>query len=167
MLISSIRSIEDVVYFLYGSKVVAKLPTTGMYSLLPGDSEVPCFVHLNMEKVRQLRMRAAGVNPEHNETVPAFHSSRKRYKAIHPSNRFEDPFIAAVLMAMAQQQRASLTRLRLKNAAHNGEPSSTAQLAQSASSAPPPQGKVYKVGSNLFPFPPFLTTYLPMQRFAP
>jgi hypothetical protein len=88
---------------LFNQRPVAKLETDGLFA--PSPKAPATLAFLNLDTVAQWRSKSVPM-PKSNRMNPPVARIRKRRQAqIQPSKKFHDPYIVAVLIALAQAQR--------------------------------------------------------------
>jgi hypothetical protein len=88
--------------FSFGERVVAHVQLDGVYSVNP-DEAIFAFFHL--ESLNVGREASLSKKPHKRENEPVARLRDKKLRARQPENAFEDPFIVAALIALAQAQR--------------------------------------------------------------
>jgi len=88
--------------FSFGSRLVAKLPTNGVFSPSGTDSIAPIIAYLDPECVRSRRNVSIKVSGDNRPNPPIARLRWKIQCRLNPIKEAEDPCIAAVLVALAQ-----------------------------------------------------------------
>ncbi|KAK3358785.1 hypothetical protein B0T25DRAFT_531157 [Lasiosphaeria hispida] len=88
--------------FNFGSRPVIKLPTNGVFSLSGTDSAAPVMAYLDLEAVRSRRNASIKVSGDNRPNPPIAGLRQKIQRRLNPIKEAEDPYIAAVLVALAQ-----------------------------------------------------------------
>ncbi|KAK5651149.1 hypothetical protein OQA88_13243 [Cercophora sp. LCS_1] len=86
----------------FGSRPVVKLPTNGVFSLSGTDSVAPVMAYLDLEFVRSRRNASIKVSGSNRPNPPIARLRRKIQRRLNPIREAEDPYIVAVLVALAQ-----------------------------------------------------------------
>ncbi|KAK3363711.1 hypothetical protein B0T25DRAFT_470005 [Lasiosphaeria hispida] len=91
--------------FRFGSCPVVRLYTDGVFSLSATDSAIPVMAYLDLEAVRLRRNASVKVSHGNRPNPPVARLRQKIQRLLNPSKEAEDPYIAAVLIALAQCRR--------------------------------------------------------------
>ncbi|KAF5000395.1 hypothetical protein FDECE_11215 [Fusarium decemcellulare] len=91
--------------FCFDQHVTVTLQTDGTFSCSSSRSTAPNLAYLDLEAVGSRRDNSVKI-PSCNRVNPPIASLRqKRQRRLRPTNEMEDPYIATVLIALAQQRR--------------------------------------------------------------
>ncbi|RSL97464.1 hypothetical protein CDV31_013016 [Fusarium ambrosium] len=91
--------------FYFDQHVAVTLQTDSTFSCSSSHSTAPNLAYLDLEAVGSRRDESVKT-PSRNKVNPPITSLRqKRQRRLRPPNEMEDPYIAAVLIALAQQRR--------------------------------------------------------------
>ncbi|KAI1194969.1 hypothetical protein F5X97DRAFT_309521 [Nemania serpens] len=85
--------------FDFKRQTIATVPTSGIFAPC---SNTATFAFLNLACVQSERDRSIGLSMSRKLVGPVRRIRRKRQQRLQPSNEAEDPYIAAVLIALAQ-----------------------------------------------------------------
>jgi len=96
------HSFRSDLLFSFGSCPVATLPTNGVFSLSGTDSVAPVMAYLDLEFVRSCRNESIKVSRCNRPNPPITHLRQKIRRRLNATMEAEDPYIAAVLVALAQ-----------------------------------------------------------------
>ncbi|KAK0701115.1 hypothetical protein B0T21DRAFT_134619 [Apiosordaria backusii] len=88
--------------FSFGSRPVVNLTTDGVFSLSRTDSAAPVMAYLDIEAVRSRRNTSIKVSGGNRPNPPIARLRQKIQRRLNPIKEAEDPYIAAVLIALAQ-----------------------------------------------------------------
>jgi hypothetical protein len=80
-------------------QTVATVPTSGIFS---HRSNTASFAYLDLEYVGSERDKSIGLSMSKKLEGPVWSIRKKRQRQLQPSNEAEDPYVAAVLIALAQ-----------------------------------------------------------------
>ncbi|KAK1749576.1 hypothetical protein QBC47DRAFT_395580 [Echria macrotheca] len=86
--------------FRFGQRVVDTLPTDGLFSCSPSSSDPPTLAYLDLGTTAQRRNRR--IVPRTKPNPPMARLQQIHTRRLRPKKETEDPYIAAVLIAMAQ-----------------------------------------------------------------
>ncbi|KAK1749611.1 hypothetical protein QBC47DRAFT_418833 [Echria macrotheca] len=112
-LVPGLKHRRDGIQFLFGRRAVADLPCSS-FSYTPQSPSQPTppahLVYLDlsdMERCRRSKLLGAPPPPgiPRRRNLPLTRRSEKQLRRIRPGKRYEDPYIAALLIALAQDQR--------------------------------------------------------------
>ncbi|PYH90342.1 hypothetical protein BO71DRAFT_487183 [Aspergillus ellipticus CBS 707.79] len=88
--------------FYFNRKAVAHIPTNGIFSSGP---VTPSLALITFDTIQLLR-REYICRPSYTRfNAPVHRIQQKKLASIKPPNRAEDPYIVAILVALAQKQR--------------------------------------------------------------
>ncbi|KAK4202194.1 hypothetical protein QBC40DRAFT_46356 [Triangularia verruculosa] len=87
--------------FQFDRRVVASLETDGVFSPAPTP---PRLAYLDLEATQLRRDNSVPFIRSRRPNPPAVRLQRKRRRRLRPAKDIEDPYIAAVLIALAQEQ---------------------------------------------------------------
>ncbi|KAJ5253819.1 hypothetical protein N7524_010999 [Penicillium chrysogenum] len=92
--------------FYFNRRAAVKLSTDGVFS---NNSVAPSLAYITFDKIQSLRKKHVYMPPYKrvNEIVnaPGLRVRQKRLDSLEPQNPAEDPYIVAILIALAQEQR--------------------------------------------------------------
>jgi hypothetical protein len=88
--------------FSFGKHVVAHVQLDGVYSV---DPKKAIFAFFNLESLNMGREGSLSKKSHERESEPVARLRDKKLRARQPENAFEDPYIVAALIALAQAQR--------------------------------------------------------------
>ncbi|PLN79115.1 hypothetical protein BDW42DRAFT_173584 [Aspergillus taichungensis] len=91
---------SDILSFYFNRQHAAHLVTDGIFSSSAAPSSV---AFITFDTIQSLR--ANHVQPHKSKSVPVLRQRRKRLQLLDPPNPAEDPYVLAVLIALAQNQR--------------------------------------------------------------
>ncbi|KAI1367161.1 hypothetical protein F5Y08DRAFT_337039 [Xylaria arbuscula] len=98
----SIQPNQSQLLFKFQQQSVATLPTSGIYS---HPSKAPTIVYLDLDSIKRHRDQSIeALKRKGRVDRPGYRIKQKRRRQLQPSNEAEDPYIAAVLIALAQGQ---------------------------------------------------------------
>ncbi|KAK4233944.1 hypothetical protein C8A03DRAFT_38310 [Achaetomium macrosporum] len=120
---SGYRAVEFNAGFRFGQHTLVPVPTNGLFW---APSIYPFLAYVNYEAVEVLRSKRFAPWPGSRDSAAAAKVRDIMLRAVQPPNKAEDPYIAAILIAMAQEQQI-LGRV----AASEGAPSSPTQSTAS------------------------------------
>ncbi|KAH0522842.1 hypothetical protein TsFJ059_006629 [Trichoderma semiorbis] len=91
--------------FYFNGRHVASLYTYGIFSRTSYEADGPSLAFLSLRDVSQQRNMSIRF-PRHVErSSPEYRIAEKNRNSVRPVNEVEDPYIAAVLIALAQKQQ--------------------------------------------------------------
>ncbi|KAE8155246.1 hypothetical protein BDV25DRAFT_134993 [Aspergillus avenaceus] len=91
---------QERLWFQFNHQHVANLPTDGIFA----SKDTPSILaFVTFETIQSLRQRH--VRPSKSATVCLLNMKRKKLKLLEPLNPAEDPYLVAMLIALAQDQR--------------------------------------------------------------
>ncbi|KAI0435843.1 hypothetical protein F4803DRAFT_544278 [Xylaria telfairii] len=85
--------------FNFGRETITTVPTSGVFSYR---SNTASFAYLDLECVGSERNTSIGLSMSKKLDGPVWRIRRKQQRQLQPDNEAEDPYIAAVLIALAQ-----------------------------------------------------------------
>ena len=85
--------------------MVATLETDGTFSSSSSSSTGPSLAFLDLEAVGSRRDRSIRFSRCDRVNSPVVNLERKQQRRLRPTNELEDPYIVAVLIALAQQRQ--------------------------------------------------------------
>jgi hypothetical protein len=88
--------------FSFGKRVVAHVQLDGVYSV---DPKKAMFAFFHLESLNMGREGSLSKKPHKRESEPVARLRDKKLRARQPEITFEDPYIVAALIALAQAQR--------------------------------------------------------------
>jgi hypothetical protein len=88
--------------FFLDSRIVYDLPTDGIFS---SDAATPALAFVNLDTVRSLRDMSVNGSYSKRPNGPVASLGQKKLDLLKPPNEPEDPYLAAVLISLAQEQR--------------------------------------------------------------
>ncbi|KAK0639581.1 hypothetical protein B0T16DRAFT_245996 [Cercophora newfieldiana] len=97
---------RSVLPFSFGSRPVVNLTTNGVFSLSGTDSAAPVMAYLDLEDVRSRRNASIKLSSDNRPNPPIAHLRQKIQRRLNPIKEAEDPYIVAVLVALAQAAAA-------------------------------------------------------------
>ncbi|KAH8808219.1 hypothetical protein F5884DRAFT_857761 [Xylogone sp. PMI_703] len=86
--------------FFFGGRVVNVLHTDGIFSY---NSVIPDFAYVGFDTIHTLRHKYINVPPLKRQNLPVVTIREKKLHRLHPKKEAEDPYIIAILIALAQQ----------------------------------------------------------------
>ncbi|KAK0640712.1 hypothetical protein B0T16DRAFT_201555 [Cercophora newfieldiana] len=89
--------------FRFGRKVV-RLATDGVFASSLSSQTAPTLAYLDLSTL-ELRREKSVQLPNLSDNPPVYRLGRVRQRRLRPANDLEDPYIAAVLIGLAQEQR--------------------------------------------------------------
>lgn len=90
--------------FRFGGRVVASLETDGVFSPVSPNTGPPRLAYLDLEATQLRRDNSIAIPRGRRHNGPVIRMQRKRRRLLQPSNKVEDPYIAAILIALGQAQ---------------------------------------------------------------
>lgn len=91
--------------FLYDSRLAVDLQTDGIFSC---HSTSTCLAYITFDTIRELRSNYVYSPPCKKNNLPVLNVRQKRLRSLEPHDQATDPYIVAVLIALAQAQRESI-----------------------------------------------------------
>ncbi|KAJ6186885.1 hypothetical protein N7519_001793 [Penicillium mononematosum] len=91
--------------FYFNHRPVVKLATDGVFS---SNSVTPSLAYITFDSIQSLRKKHVYTPPYRMVNVPGLRLRQKKLDSLTPQNPVEDPYIAAILIALAQEQRRRL-----------------------------------------------------------
>lgn len=88
--------------FYFDSRIVDDLRTDGIFSY---DAATPALAFVNLDTVRSLRDMSVNGSYSKRPNGPVASLGQKKLDLLKPPNEPEDPYLAAVLISLAQEQR--------------------------------------------------------------
>ncbi|KAI1291227.1 hypothetical protein F5Y03DRAFT_403579 [Xylaria venustula] len=86
--------------FDFKRQTIATVPTSGIFS--HRSNTAASFAYLDLECVASEREKSIGLSMSKKLDGPVWRIRRKQQRQLQPSNEAEDPYVAAVLIALAQ-----------------------------------------------------------------
>lgn len=87
----------------FNRRAVACIETDGFFSPV-SNTAIPSLAYLDLEATQLRRDNSIPFIKYRRPNPPAVRLQRKRRQCLQPANNIEDPYIAAVLIALAQNQ---------------------------------------------------------------
>lgn len=91
--------------FEFGRQVVDTIQTNGTFSSSSSRSAYPTLAFLNFDTVSSLRDKSVPTSCCNQPNPPVARLRKKQLSRLQPRYKAQDPYIAAVLIALAQGQR--------------------------------------------------------------
>lgn len=82
--------------------------TDGVFSV---ESNIPVLAYLHLSTLQSRRKNSVKVSASNQPNSPVFRLQQKEQRRLQPSKELEDPYIVAVLIALAQEQRTTSASL--------------------------------------------------------
>jgi len=99
----NLRCCNTELSFSFGQRVVASIKTDGLFS--PASSpNLPRLAYLDLEATKLRRNNSVPIPKSRQPNRPAIRLQLKRRQRLQPAKNFGDPYIVAVLIALAQKQ---------------------------------------------------------------
>jgi hypothetical protein len=89
--------------FRFGRKVI-RLATDGVFASTLSSQTAPTLAYLDLSTLELRREKSVQI-PNLSDNPPVYRLGRVRQRRLRPANDLEDPYIAAVLIGLAQEQR--------------------------------------------------------------
>lgn len=140
------RSSLTTLPFRFGHRVVATLPTDGVFysPISPATSSDACppptVAYIDLGTLRSLREKTLGVFYRARRNSPVARLRQRQLKKLLPANEAQDPYIAAVLIALAQEQQRMEESSTATDTTSKDAGRFNAQNAPPSSKAPPRHG---------------------------
>ncbi|KAI3260490.1 hypothetical protein CBS147309_7597 [Penicillium roqueforti] len=96
---------SDNLQFYFNRRAVARIRTEGVFT---NNSVAPNLAYITFGKIQLLREKHVSYTPprkRNRSNEPGFRVWEKKLKLLEPQNPVEDPYIVAILIALAQGQR--------------------------------------------------------------
>ncbi|KAI1302253.1 hypothetical protein F5Y03DRAFT_407931 [Xylaria venustula] len=116
-----IRAADDLLHdfdlpFRFNRKTVAILQTDGTFSSSSSGSATPTLAYLDLKTLESRRNMSIKLSACNRVNPPITRLRQKQQRRLRPANEVEDPYIAAVLIALAQGSKVHLLALPATNA---------------------------------------------------
>ncbi|KAK7398547.1 hypothetical protein QQX98_012069 [Neonectria punicea] len=125
----------NLLYFFFNGRAVANIDTHGIFSCSTSADSVavaPTVAYLDLGLIATNREESVKMARRNQLNLPVGRLRQKRQRLIRPPNDLEDPYITAVLIALAQRQR-----LRTQDASLASSNSQTTKGISNVAPTPP------------------------------
>lgn len=93
--------------FRFHKRIATRIQNINVRYLRSPHSAIPFFGWLDLESLRSREDMVVMASPHQRVNSPVNRLRRKRQRRYQPENEMEDPYVVAVLIALAQAQRRS------------------------------------------------------------